>query len=90
MLLYGTGVEFGNKIILHSFRKVKCLQGSSRTLLSDIQCLRNAFIGSQAHQFVCCVAVTILSGVRKCVSKRRWGAEGFIEYFDQERKFSVN
>ena len=69
MLLYGTGVEFDNKIILHSFRKVECLQGTSRTLLPDIQCLRNTYRGSQAHQFVCCVAVNILSGVRKCVPK---------------------
>ena len=43
---YGMGVGFEkNKIIFHSFRKVKWPLGFSRTLFSDIQCLKNTYSG---------------------------------------------
>ena len=36
-------VKLSYKIILHSFREVKCVQGCSRTLSSYMQCLRNTY-----------------------------------------------
>ena len=46
IIFYGLGVGFEkNKIIFYSFRKVKWPLGFSRTLFSDIQCLRNTYSG---------------------------------------------
>ena len=40
MLFSGMSLWFDIKNVLHSVSEVKCLQGSSRTLLPDNQCLR--------------------------------------------------
>ena len=45
ILFRGVGVEFDNKIILYSFSEEKFLQGCPRTLLSNINCLKNIYTG---------------------------------------------
>ena len=47
MSYYGkiTYGDLKNKITFYSFREVKWLQGCSKTLMLDIQCLRNTYRG---------------------------------------------